>query len=129
MTSPHVTRPARIGSVVGLVIVVVLFAVTTMALGWWTVPLVAALLGAFVVHPRVPYAIALAASLSWAALLTGQMFFAPVGTVARDVSSIMHIPTLALVALTLLFPGVLAWSAERLSAGLTPRLLATFARK
>lgn len=95
------------------------FAVATFGLGWWSVPLIAALWGAFAVPPggRARFA-ALCAATGWASLLLLDAARGPLSEVAAQIAGVMRVPSFALYVLTLLFPAMLAWSA----ASLSPRL-------
>jgi hypothetical protein len=86
------------------------FALATRVLGWWGVPLTAALWG--VLSPDTDGGVAaLGACLGWAGLLYRDHTFGPIGTLASDLGTLFHLPPLVLFVLTLLFPAVLAWSA------------------
>ena len=94
-------------------------------LGWWAVPLVAALWG--VLRPAVPrpmLSAALAASLGWLLwlLLDWAKDPAAFGRLAGGVSSTMQLPSLLLLVITLLFPALLAWSAAALACGVVNAL-------
>lgn len=94
------------------------FAVATHALGWWTVPLIAA---AWALADRAPIVgrfTALCAAGGWGTLLLLDAAKGPVGNMAARLGGVMGVPAVLLYALTLLFPALLAWSAARMSAGL-----------
>jgi hypothetical protein len=102
------------------VTLVAAFALAT-KLGWWTVPLVAALWG--LLHPRLPrpalWASA-AAGLAWVAWLAfdavrGQ---GAMGVLATRLGGVMRLAIPALFLVTILFPALLAWSATVLAGGL-----------
>jgi hypothetical protein len=90
-------------------------------LGWWTIPLVAALWG--VLRPAVWRPIlsaALAAALAWGLwllvdLLADPHAFSRLGT---RLGAVLPLPLPGLLLLTLLFPALLAWSAAALACGL-----------
>lgn len=95
-----------------------LFAVATYALGWWTVPLVAAIWG-FVSRDAKPALIAaLCAAGGWATLLLLDVVKGPVDTMATRLGGVMGVPAFVLLLLTLIFPALLAWSAAALVSGL-----------
>ena len=94
-------------------------------LGWWAIPLVAALWS--VLRPVVPRPIlsaALAALLGWLLwlLLDWAKDPAALGRLVRGVSSTMQLPSILLLVITLLFPALLAWSASALACGLANAL-------
>jgi hypothetical protein len=86
------------------------FALATALLGWWTVPILALLLG--MVLP--PAAVGLAALLGWAGLLTRDALAAPLLPYADTLGGLFGLPGWSFVLLTLLFAGLLAWSAATL---------------
>ena len=99
----------------------------TEVLGWWAVPVIAALWGFLLPrsHPtgsiaRNALSAAAAAGISWAVLLAWAASRGPVTELARQLGEIMHLPLWALLAINLLFPAALAWSAACL-AGLVGR--------
>ena len=87
------------------------FAVATYGVGWWSVPVVAALWGFFSGDAHRARNAALAAAGGWGTLLLLDAARGPVGTMARQLGEVMGVPSLVLYALTLLFPALLAWSA------------------
>ena len=95
-----------------LVVCAVLMGAGTVALGWWTVPLVAGLWG---LRGRAADA-ALAGLVAWSALLAAQATRAPLGALLDRLSTLFGIPGWLLVALTPIFAALLAWSAATLTA-------------
>lgn len=91
----------------------VAFAAGTWALGWWTLPLIAAVWG---FRGRVGDAV-VAATAAWGALLVVQTTRAPLGPLLERLGGLFGVPPWALVVLTLAFAGLLAWSAATLVAG------------
>jgi hypothetical protein len=93
-------------------------------LGWWAVPLVAALWGGL--RPRVPApaaTAALAAAAAWGAWLlidwwAGQ---GALGALATRLGGVMNLPPFLAILLTLMLPALLAWSAAALSGGFALR--------
>lgn len=104
--------------VVKAVLLAEAFAVATFALGWWTVPLVAALYSLATSNPNRARTAALAALGGWATLLLLDAAKGPVGAMAARLGGVMNLPPAVLWILTLVFPALLAWSA----AALTPSL-------
>lgn len=102
------------------VLLVAAFAVAA-PLGWWTVPLVAALWG--VLRPGFPrpiLAAALAALAGWAVWLGIDFIVAPdaLGRIGSRAAAIMQLPSPLFFLLTLLFPALLGWSSAALACGL-----------
>ena len=94
------------------------FAVATFGLGWWSVPVVAALWGlASTDRLRVRNA-ALGASAGWATLLLLDAARGPVHAMASQLAGVMRVPVPVLYLATLIFPAVLAWSAAALMPSL-----------
>lgn len=89
----------------------------TVWLGWWTLPVLAAVWGL----RHAPLDAALAAALSWGGLLVWQAARAPVVVLAERLSGIFSLPSWAVLLLTPLFAALLAWSAAAVSHRLAPR--------
>jgi hypothetical protein len=99
-------------TVMRLVLLTAAFALVTRALGWWAVPATAAAWcwldrGSL----RGPWNAALAAMLGWGAILLWTAATGPLGELARRTAAIFGAPPIILVAATLLYGGLLAWSA------------------
>ena len=90
------------------------FAVATFGLGWWSVPIVAALWGLISSSPNRARVAALCAAGGWATLLLLDIAKGPVLTMGRQLGGVMSIPAFVLYLLTLVFPALLAWSAASL---------------
>ena len=90
------------------------FAVTTFGIGWWSVPIVAALWGMFSTDEHRARNAALCAMGGWATLLVLDIVRGPVATMATQLGGVMGVPGFVLILLTLLFPALLAWSAATL---------------
>jgi hypothetical protein len=91
--------------------------------GWWTVPLVGVAWGAARRGEGYPVLTAgVAASLAWVVLLAVTASHGRVGTLARTLGGILGIPGWAVLAVTLLFPAVLAAAAAALAGALQHRL-------
>lgn len=92
------------------------FAVTTYAFGWWAVPLLAFSWAAFV-HTRSPILFAtVCAGSAWAAMLLNDAARGPVNAVGDRFGGILGIPSVVLIATTILFAALLAWSASCVGA-------------
>lgn len=93
------------------------FALATAWFGWWAVPLVAFAWGVMALAvTRAALIVAVSAALGWLALLFWTTMHGPVSALAHLLASTMHVPSVALVLVTLIFPAVLAWSAASLAA-------------
>ena len=101
-------------SVVKGVLLAEAFAVTTFGLGWWSVPLVAAIWALLSRSPNSAKVAALCAAGGWATLLLLDIAKGPVATMATQLGSVMSLPAAVLYLLTLTFPALLAWSAATL---------------
>ncbi len=105
-------------SVIKLILLAEAFAVATFALGWWTVPVVAAAWAAYSTDDNRARIAALCAMGGWATLLGLDFARGPVGTMGTQLGGVMNLPPTVLYILTLVFPALLAWSA----ATLVPRI-------
>ncbi len=88
------------------------FAIGTWILGWWSVPLFAAVAGVmarYIRHQGI--AAGLAAAIAWAALLAWSAAAGSVWSFSRIAGGAMGISGAALILVTLLFPAALAWLA------------------
>ncbi len=100
-------------------VLLVAIALATAALGWWAVPLVAAVWALAIPHATGTWwRAALAGSGGWALLLALAATQGPVGDLAAKVGAVFALPGFAFVLLTLLFPAVLAGSAAELATGI-----------
>ena len=103
---------------VKIVLLAELFAVATYALGWWTVPIVAAGWAIKSSDAKPARMAAICAAGGWATLLLLDAAKGPVGTMASKLGGVMGVPGFVLLVLTLVFPALLAWSAATLAQGL-----------
>ena len=88
------------------------FAIGTWVLGWWAVPLFAAVAGVMARHVRhQAIAAGLAAAVAWAALLAWSSSEGSVWSFSRIAGGAMGLSGVALILLTLLFPAAVAWLA------------------
>ena len=108
--------------IIRYVLLVGAFAVATDGLGWWSVPLIAALWGFFSADFHRVRNAGLAAATGWALLLLLDVARGPVGSMAAQLGELMNLPTFALYLLTLLFPAALAWSAAAVTRRPDPAL-------
>ena len=87
------------------------FAVTSFGLGWWSVPIVAALYAAMSGDVNRARVVALCAAAGWLTLLLLDVARGQVGTMGAQLAGVMNMPAPLLYVLTLVFPALLAWSA------------------
>ena len=88
------------------------FALATVIMGWWAVPVLAALWGLVTRSEPHPELVAAAASgLGWALLLAWTATQGPVGALASRAAGVMGISSLALMVMAITFSVALAWSA------------------
>lgn len=93
------------------------FALATVGLGWWTVPVIAASWGALRASGERPGpSTASAAAAGWALLLAWSATQAPVGELARRVGGIFGGGGPLFVTATLIFPAIVAGSAAGLAS-------------
>jgi hypothetical protein len=96
------------------------FGIGTWILGWWAIPLFAAV--AAVPARDVPHqavAAALAAAVAWGALLAWSAIQGSVWSFARIAGGAMGVSGPLLILMTLVFPAALAWSAAAIVQRLT----------
>jgi hypothetical protein len=109
-------------SLARLILLAAAFALATAAIGWWTVPVVAALWGVMGgTLRRVSLTSALAAALGWGILLAWGAMRGPVAELAGKLGGVMQLPPFVLVAATIVFPALLAWSATVVARAATRR--------
>ncbi|MDB4882848.1 MAG: hypothetical protein JWL95_1614 [Gemmatimonadetes bacterium] len=108
-----------------MLVAAVAVALLTWTLGWWGVVIAALIIGAVQWRRRgIAWMTALAAIVAWAALLLVDAASGRLGALASTMAGVMRIPAAALVVVTLLFSGLLAWSAAvvgQLAGALTSR--------
>ena len=98
-----------------LAIVAAIVVAATWLLGWWGVPLVAAIVGAVLCTRRgIAGVTALAAVIAWSVLILVDGASGRFGALARVVAGTLTLPASVLLAVTLLFSALLAWSAAAL---------------
>lgn len=90
------------------------FAVATFGIGWWTVPVIAALWGLLSRDPGRSRNVALAAAGGWATLLVLDAVRGPINVMADQLGAVMGLPPFVLYVVTLLFPALMAWAAATL---------------
>ena len=90
------------------------FAVATFGVGWWTVPVIAALWGFFSRDPGRSRNVAFSAAGGWATLLVLDAVRGPINVMADQLAAVMSLPPFVLYVVTLLFPALLAWAAATL---------------
>ncbi|MFI5232537.1 MAG: hypothetical protein ACHQSE_08485 [Gemmatimonadales bacterium] len=106
-----------------LVLLATAFAIATFVLGWWAVPLVAAVYAAISAAQRSSAVVSgVAAMLAWGALLAIDAARGPVGTLAAELAGILQLRPVGIYAVTIAYPGLLAISAAILTRALTARM-------
>lgn len=104
---------------IALIGIAVLAAGFTFILGWWGVAVVA--IGAGIVFSEDggrPWRVALAGLIGWVLLLLLDMMSGRFVRLTTAVSGSMKIPSVALLVVTLLLPGLLGWSAAIIGAAI-----------
>ncbi len=102
-----------------VVLLALAFAIATVLIGWWGVPLTGAAWGVLGrLAPRSALVASASAVLAWSGLLLWGAARAPVASLASTVGGALGVPGAALVVLTLAFAAIVAWSAARAAAGL-----------
>ncbi len=105
-----------------LVLLATAFAIATFVLGWWAVPIVAAVYAAISAAQRGSAIVSgFAAMLGWGALLAIDAARGPVGTLATELGGVLNIKPIGVYAVTIAFPGLLAISAAVVARALTAR--------
>ena len=100
-----------------VIILAMMVALGTWFLGWWTVPLLAAIAGAlWWDHVHVARDVALGAAIGWAMLLGYAASGGRLVALARALGGVLYLPWPLLVVLALAFPALVAWSATTVSA-------------
>jgi hypothetical protein len=96
------------------------FAIGTWVLGWWAIPLFAAIAGLLARHaPGQAMAAGAAAAIAWGVLLAWSALRGPIWSLAAQVGGAMGVSGAVLIILTLVFPALLAWLAASLAQILT----------
>jgi hypothetical protein len=86
----------------------VAFGLATWLFGWWSVPVIALVVGA---SRRVrPLAVAIAAVAAWSILLVIDSTGPGMSALGRALSGLMGVPITVLILLTWIFPAALGWS-------------------
>lgn len=111
--------------VIGLVATTAIFAICTWIAGWWSVPVVAAVIAALFCRVEgegpTPGDVALTAVLGWAALLAIGARASGFGALLAALGGILRVGSIGVVLVTLAFAALLAWSAAAVVAGILAR--------
>jgi len=95
------------------------FAVATFAVGWWGVAVLALFWALVTESIRRPVRFAtICAAAGWGSLLLLDAVRGPIGELASRFGGVMGVPPVALIAITLIFPALLAWSAASIGLAL-----------
>jgi hypothetical protein len=101
------------------------FAVATYALGWWAVPLLAFAWAAFVdTRSRPVFFATLCATAAWCGVLLLDAARGPVDVVAARFGGVVGFRPIVLIATTIVFATLLAWSASSVGSALRKSILA-----
>lgn len=96
------------------------FAIGTWVLGWWSIPVFAAVAGVLSRHaPGQATAAGVAAAVAWGVLLAWSALHGSVWSFASQVGGAVGMSGVTLIILTLGFPALLAWLAAVLAQILT----------
>jgi hypothetical protein len=105
-----------------LVLLATAFALATWVLGWWAVPVVAAVYAAISAAQRSSAVISgIAAMLGWGVLLAIDAARGPVGTLAAELADILRLSPAGIYAVTIAYPGLLAITAAVVARAATGR--------
>jgi hypothetical protein len=100
-------------------ILTAMMAAGTVTVGWWAIPVVAALWCVLTRNARQHHAaVALSAALSWGVLLGVMAIRGPIDRVAEVLGGIIPVGAIGIFAVTLLFPALLAGAASMVTAAL-----------
>jgi len=89
-------------------------------LGWWAVPVAAAVYGGMThSHRGGPLVAGVAAMLAWGVLLAVDAWLGPLSRVASLVGGVLQVRPIAVYVVTLAFPGLLAVSAALVARAAT----------
>ncbi len=110
--------------VIKFVLLTEAFAVVTFAVGWWGVPVLAFIWGLAEGSARSTRFSAVCAAAGWGSLLLLDAARGPVGVVATRFGGAMGLPSFALIAITLIFPALLAWSGSTVGEAIRKTILA-----
>ncbi len=98
------------------------FAVGTFAFGWWAVPVLALAWALLVSSSRPVLFATICATAAWSGVLLLDAARGPLDVVAQRFGGVTGFPPIALIAVTILFPALLSWTAS--SVGLAIRRFA-----
>jgi hypothetical protein len=101
-----------------LLILTAVMVLGTGVLGWWAVPVLGLVYGAWRGAGRAAAVAGLSALLGWSALLAWNWFEGPVAELAASLGTVIGLPARALLLATVLFPAVLAWTAAVVGAAI-----------
>ena len=111
-----------IGSALGrLALLTAAMALATVAVGWWGIPLAAALFAIIDRRDRTAIDAGIAAGLAWGALLLVAASRGEVRAVTRAIGGAVGVPEVGLFILAIVFPTVLAWSCAAVCGLVTSR--------
>ena len=107
-----------------LVVASLVVALATWIVGWWGVAVAAVVIGALQWRRKgIAWMTALAAMLAWSALLLTNTIGGRFGALSSALGGVMGAPAGALVVVTLLFAGLLGWSAAVVASQLAGAIM------
>lgn len=93
------------------------FALGTWIIGWWAVPVLAAVWGVLARNDMLPgVAAAIAAALGWAVLLLTDALVGNLGMLLSRLGPLFKVPGILLPLIAMLFAALLAWAAAATTA-------------
>lgn len=87
------------------------FIIATVVLPWWSVAMVGLGYGLFIPAPARAWEAGLAGVMGWSFLLALDAVLGSVGVLATRMAVLFQLPALALLVVTVVFAGMLAWAA------------------
>jgi hypothetical protein len=107
--------------VIDIIVLGVAFAAGTFFVGWWSIPVIALAWGWLVGPTRRPATRSAAgAGLAWMGFLAYDAMRGPAGRLARTLGELLHLPAVGVIAITVFFAMLLAWSAAIVGAESAP---------
>lgn len=100
-----------------LLLLAVLLGAGTTLLGWWSVPMIAAVYALLRRDVRAPREAMIAALIAWVALFARVMQYSAFSTLLDRLGRIFPMPGPGVLALALVLAMLLAWSAARVTIG------------
>ena len=112
----------RVRMMMRMVVLAGLCALLTWFAGWWAVLVVAFVAGVLWRHDQSARIVAVSAVLAWSALLVVDTLDGGLGALSHVVSAVFGVPDAVMLAITLVFIALGAWSAATLGVEIARRL-------